>query len=574
MKKFPRLASAYMRLFCEDSVQQELEGDILSNYNWRFQKGRKLSALFHFTRDVLLTARFLFSREFGPSVLQIAQSSFKIYFRNARKNKRIFLFNMLGLFIGILCFLAIYSFYQFENAYDSGYTDANRIFRIEKVEHDREKRTNGSSYLLYQYGQQQIAGIEQITGLINGRFDRMNFQYPEGNPWHALHHMAVKPNFFEVFDFDFVEGQAENAFKKRESIVITEALRQKIFDQQEAVGQIVLLNERPFEVAGVIVLPENTHFAFDYLLLDANFFANPFWDQERLSTDWHYADFIFHYAKITQGSEGKVIDQLNKLYAAQKLDDEPEASFLLHPVTDIHLGESTDWELADNGNGRFVKMMMVLGIIILVLVAVNHSFINIAQTSNRLKELGIRNILGSSNGALFLLIIIENSLSVLMAAVLAFICLFQLDSNLPFDLPLDIHAEMVLNPESALLILSLAFGLALISSLSPILLVRQFKPIPAIQGRISSRFGNSAMLRVLMSVQVVFSLGLIITMVFFHEQLNFILGKDPGFAVENIGYMERYDRGENRPSYDVFKEKLLQIPGVKKVSHLVSVIDL
>jgi len=567
MKRFPRLASAYISLFCDSDTRQELEGDILSNYYWRCENGKKTAAMLHFLRDVLLSARFLFSREQSPSLLQIMLSGLKVYVRNARRNKRIFLFNLLSLYIGILCFLAIYSFYQFEGSYDSVFTDSEKVYRIEKIELDRDRRANGTSYLFDQYAQEQISGIEDITGVINSRFDRINFQYPEGTPWHALHHMVVRDNFFEVFDFQFIEGQSASAFDQSQSLVITQKIKERLFDGRDALGEIVLLNERPYQVAGVIVLPENTHFEFDYILGFGAVFNNPRWDKSRLATDWHYADFIFNYAKITPGMEDAVIENLNQLYAAHKSDQEPEANFRLQAVTDIHLAPSTDWELSDNGNGSFVNMIMIIGLIIIVLVAVNYSFINIAQVGQRLKEFGLRSVLGSSKGNLISVIILENTLSIFIASVLAYATLFKLDGGLPFDFPIEVHSQAIFNMKGLLLLLGLVLCIGFLASLSPIMLVRRFQPIPAMQGRFSSKFGNKGRLRSLMAVQVIISLSLITTMVFFHDQLNYILGKDPGFEVKNIGYMERFDRGENRPSYESFKEALLNIPGVKSVTN-------
>lgn len=566
MKKFPRLSSAYISLFCDPDTRQELEGDILSNYHWRLENGQSWSASLHLIRDVALTARFLFSANNGPSVVQIMQSSMKVYARNARKNSKVYLFNLLSLYIGILCFLAIYSFYQFENSYDSAFNDADQLYRIEKIEQDQEKRVNGTSYLLDQFAREQVSGIADITGVINSRFDRINLQYPEGTPWHALHHMVVRDNFFNLFDFQFLEGRGSTAFENPRSIVITQKTRNRLFNGKDALGEMVLLNERPFQVTGVVKLPENSHFEFDYLLDFDIQFASDFWDKPRLASDWHYAPFIFNYAKVTPGQEAQVTEQLTALYASNKADDQPEASFLLHPVIDIHLDPSTDWELEDNGNRSFVNMMMILGLIILLLVAINYSFMNIAQVGQRLKEFGLRSVLGSSKGNLISVIIIENTISILLASILAYASLFRLDGGLPFDFPIEIHSESLFNLPSILPILGLALGMSLLASFSPIILVRKFQPIPAIQGRFTGKFGNSNRLKILMAIQVVISLCLIISMVFFHQQLSFILNKDPGFEVKNLGYMERYDRGENRPSFDSFKEALLEIPGIKSVT--------
>lgn len=567
MKKFPKWASYYMSLFCDHEIREELEGDILSNYTWRYQNNQKFAAHIHFLRDVFFSIRFLFSRNFSAASLQLILSTFTIYWRNIKKNKTAFLLNIIGLYIGIFSFLAIYSFYEFENSYDQQYTNADQLFRIEKIEFDQEEnRVTGTSYLLPQFADEQIVGINSITGLINMRYDRANLQYPKDNPWHGLTLTLAKPNFFELFDFEFFEGNPDNALTDPNRIVITEATRQKLFRENDALGEVLYVNENPYEVSGVIYFPENNHFEFDFILSEEVMFSRDFWDQEKLATDWHYADFIFHYAHIQNGKENEIIENLNRLYAEQKHEDEPDAEFLLHPISSIHLDESTDWELSENGNGYFVRMVMILALIVLALVAVNYSFINIAQTSNRIKELGLRNILGSSNTNLLSMILIENIFSISLASFLAVSSILWLPSHLPLELPINIHPEALLNSKSIWITLGLILVISILSTLFPLLLIRSLQPILALKGRIASRFGNFSLLRSLATIQVMVSLGLIISMIFFHQQLNFLLDKDPGFAVQNIGYMERYDRGENSPSYDAFKEELLQIPGINSVT--------
>lgn len=556
-----------MSLFCDHEIREELEGDILSNYHWRIQNNRKLLAQLHFLRDVLFSIRFMFSRRFSAASLQLIRSTFTIYWRNIRKNKAAFLLNIFGLFIGMFCFLAIYSFYAFEHSYDQQFSEADQIFRIEKVVYDQEeKRVTGTSYLLPEFVTDQIPDVTNITGVINMRYDRATLQYPQGNPWNRLTLMLAKPNFFEVFDFDFLEGNPDKALTDTNKIVITESTRQKLFKDDDAYGKVLYVNEKPYEVSGVIHFPDNSHFAFDFLINYEVTFVSDFWDKEKLATDWHYADFIFHYAHIRPGKEQEVVEQLNRLYAEHKHADKPDADFRLHTVSSIHLDESTDWELSENGNAYFVRMVMILAFIVLVLVAVNYSFINIAQTSNRIKELGLRNILGSSHTNLVSMVFIESIISILLAGILAYASILQLPSRLPLELPVEIHPEILLKPDTFWIVLGLILVISLLATMFPLLLIRTLNPMLALKGRIATRFGNYSLLKSLATIQVMISLGLIISMIFFHQQLSFLLDKDPGFAVTKIGYMERYDRGANRPSLEAFKEELLQIPGINNVT--------
>jgi putative ABC transport system permease protein len=567
MKKFPQWASAYISMFCDPEVQEELEGDILSNYNWRSENNQKIAARLHFIRDVLLSVRFLFSRSLSAMTPQLIISAVLIYWRNIEKNRVTFLLNLTGLYLGICCFLAIYSYYEFEHSYDQHYSNSGSIYRIEKIEYGEiEKRKTTTPYLLSEVAKEQIPGVTQITGAINWRFDHINFQYPEGTPREGLTPMQVRSDFFNLFDFDFIEGNRASALDNPNGIIITEATRQKLFKDDIALGKEIFVNENPYLITGVIYLPINSHFNFDYLLSADSFFARDRWDKQRLASDWHYADFILHYAEIQHGKELEVTAHLNRLYASNKKSDKPAVEFKLHPVSSIHLDESTDWELAENGNGYMVRMLMILGLIVMAVVVVNYTFINIARTSNRLKELGLRNILGSSSGSLLSIIVIENILSVTIATFLALLTLISLPANLPIALPIVINASVLFTPQNSLLILSLVLVISVLASIFPMLLIQKLQPMVALKGHMTSKFKNFSLLKTLATVQAMISLGLIISMLFFHQQLNYLFDKDPGFEVQNVGYMERHERGDDMPSFEVFKQDLLKIPGINSVT--------
>lgn len=566
MNHFPIWASFYLSLFCDPDIREELEGDILSNYNWRREVSGRTIASLYFLLDVISATRFLFSQRHGTIFIQLFLATMTAYFRNIKKNRFSFTLNIAGLSVGFFVFLSIYSFYQFEHSYDTGFSSAENIFRIEKIEAEpSEKRVTGTSYMLSQIALQQISGISEITGCINMRYDRASFQYPKGNPWHGLTLMLVKDNFFHLFDWDFIEGNSASAMIDPSHMVITETTRQKVFGDRSALHKTIYLNDKPYEISGVVALPKNTHFEFDFVLGEHHTFSSERWDKKRLSNDWHYADFIFHYAKIKPDQEEQVTASLNALYDRHRHVDQPPATFKLHPVSDIHLDPSTDWELSDNGDQYFVDMVMVLAFVVLILVTINYSFINIAQTTNRIRELGLRHILGSSSSGLLLLIFLENLMSVGLAAIVAFVGIL-ITPDFSVSLPIDVYPVVLLSLQSISVIILVVFLIASLAAIYPFYMVRFLRPMAALKGKIASQFGNFSMLKNLATIQVMICLGLIISMLFFYRQLDFLLEKDPGFEVANLGYLERYDRGPNRPGFDAFKTELLKIPGIKDVT--------
>ena len=73
-------------------------------------------------------------------------------------------------------------------------------------------------------------------------------------------------NFFQVFDFDFLEGNAASAFDDNAAIVLTESMAKRYFGNQPAVGQFLELkgSSLSLQVTGVISdMPSNTHFRKD-----------------------------------------------------------------------------------------------------------------------------------------------------------------------------------------------------------------------------------------------------------------------------------------------------------------------
>ncbi len=250
-----------------------------------------------------MTFRFYTTNLPKISETMLITNFLKVYFRQISSDGS-FPLRLLGLAVGLLSFLSIFSYYQFEHSFDSYNEDNQNIYRIERVvqENGTDHRRNGNSYLPQQVDL-QIGEIGNIAGLVNTRYERRNFQYPVGTPRFGLTYFAVDEHFFEIFNIKFIEGNPSTALEDPGSIIITRTTRDILFNNESALGKSVFVNNASHLVQGVIEdVPANTHFDFDYLITIDKLFDNPFWDKDRLSTEWDYAPFIFYYIRLQDGA--------------------------------------------------------------------------------------------------------------------------------------------------------------------------------------------------------------------------------------------------------------------------------
>ena len=188
---------------------------------------------------------------------------------------RLFGINILGLAIGLTCFVLIGLFVQFELGYDTFHEKADRIYRIAQEAPTSRFLGNTQSTatpeplkneLLNEFPEvEQVTQISQAHSLIE--FDGNGF-YRDG--------FYATDQFFDVFSFPLLRGNPQTALVERNSIVITESLASSLFGAQNPMGQPLTVYTLSSEsrndfnvmnVTGVVQdVPANSHFTFDYLL--------------------------------------------------------------------------------------------------------------------------------------------------------------------------------------------------------------------------------------------------------------------------------------------------------------------
>ena len=341
---------------------------------------------------------------------------FKIAARNLWKNKSLSFINIFGLASGMACSLLIFLYVTNELSYDKFNTDADRVYRVVKdfVNDDGSKLPDATTPPAVAPAiQKEIPGIEHVTRVFPGWGANFLFTYKDKHLYEQKLY-RVDSSFFSVFTFPFIKGNAKDALKDPNSIVLTQSSAKKYFGNEDPMGK-VLHEDRlgDLKITGVVKdVPQNAHFHFDFLISIRKFAGN-------IDGNWGFYNF-YTYIKLKPNVDIKSIEP--KIQAIYKRNDNDATNiFYTQPLTGIHLDSDLKWELEPNGERLYVYVFAIVGLLIILIAAINYINLVTARSSLRAKEIGIRKVSGAYKTSLIKQFLLESVITCLLASVIALI---------------------------------------------------------------------------------------------------------------------------------------------------------
>ena len=489
----------------------------------------------------------------------------KIAWRNILRYKGFSLINILGLAIGMACCLLVGLFITDELSYDKHHENADRIHRVVKdfVNDDGTKLPDATTPPAIAAAiQKEVPEIGYVVRLMPGWGHKFYVRkgerrFIEENVYRA------DSSIFDVFTFEFLQGNPKTALKDLHSLVLTESMARKYFGSEDPIGKTLEIDEwDPRNVTAVIAdMPENSHFKFDFLATLKYYDEN---DQPiDINSIWGWYNF-YTYIKLKPGASITKVDQ--KIQAVfKKNQPENRNEFYSQPITDIHLTSNLKWELKANSDQSYIYIFGTVAAFILLIACINYVNLSTARSSLRAREIGIRKVSGAAKGALVRQFLIESVLISLLAAlvalVLAQVLLPGINDITGKNLSLMPRGDVIF----PIIAIGFATGLGIIAGFYPALFLSSFEPVKVLKGEKLSGPGKFMLRKVLVVAQFTISIALIIGTVIVINQIKFIqnaklgLNKDHVLMINDIGYLGRSERQK-------LQNDLQQVPGVKIVA--------
>ncbi len=493
------------------------------------------------------------------------KNNIKISVRSLWKHKLTTVLNVLGLTIGISCFMIIMIWVNNEKSFDSFHSKADRIYRISNTfTSESEQFSQAPS------GPALGAQLHKLYAQVeNGvRVGNNSAQIRVGDNNYFENNMAiVDASFSEVFDFKVLRGVPSDFFKEINSLVITESIAKKYFGSDDPIGKLVTMDGQfPMTITGLMEdPPSNSQIQFDMLI--SMEFVKSNWNQPNMDDNWG-GGWFHTYLLLEDGVDPKVLQEDITRFIKDKLtwftERNMSYAYFLQPIKSIHLESNLRYDFGNNGSTQNVSIFTAVAIIVLLLACINYINLTTANAVKRSKEIGIKKVMGALRKQLFAQYLVESVLVVLFATALSigivYLSLPQFESFIGYTIPFEPGTVLI-----GIVVMSVII-LGVVSGLFPAATISSFKSLDVMRGKLSSGSKGGRIRKALVIFQFTATVILIISIITVSRQMNFILNQDLGMATHEVIAINFRGIQEVRDNSQVLTDRLLENPQIKAVS--------
>lgn len=499
----------------------------------------------------------------------------KLAFRHMWRKKGYTLINILGLAIGIACFLLIFLFVWDESSFDKFHEKGEDIYRV-ALDRKYPGRMRSYAIIPHSYAEMMetdLPEVKEAVRLFYFQGNALSFKAND-NVFEEPEAMWADSQFFELFSIPLLSGETATALNKPNTVVLTESAANKYFGAQDPIGKVLDIpgTTDDLVVTGICGdVPPNSHLRFNMLISSSSF--------DFLQTPNFVNFFAYTYLWLEPGTDPAALEakfpQMVRKYAGGPIQRQFNVSYddyiaagngydyYLQPLQDIYLTSNLENEIKPPGSTTRNYIFGIIGLFILIIAIINFMNLSTARSTERAQEVGIRKTLGVRPKQLINQFLSEAILVSLFSLALSLVLLV-------FMLPLfnDLSGKAftlghMIGWRSIVLLPLLALGIGLLAGSYPAAVLSRFRPIEVLKGKLTATRHGIALRNGLVVFQFMISVILIISTIIVFNQLQFIRNKELGFNQEKVLSL----RGANvlNTQTEAFKEELLKLPEVSEV---------
>jgi putative ABC transport system permease protein len=492
----------------------------------------------------------------------------KITLRNLMRNKLYSAISVVGLSIGIACCLLILLYVQDELSFDGFHSNGDRIYRMilrEGVEGELADGSSATSALLRSVlletfpevdRSTRISGAQSVASLDDKSFTEQ-----------VVH---VDPDFFSMFSFNLLQGDAASVMDDPGSVVLTPETARKYFGDDNPIGRALSIQlgdtKREFTVSGVIEeAPRNSSIQYSMLIsTDLLKYSVP----EQYLQTWDIILFST-YVQLLPDADIAALEERISAHIGDLsgyTEDGVAVSYRFQPLTDVHLNPRYTGEMVPSSDPVYSWILSGIAFAVLLVACINFMTLAIGRASSRTREVGLRKVLGAKRAQLMrqfwgeALFLSFTALIIGIALTEAFLPTFNDLAHKQLSLGLFSSRSLLLA------LLALPFVTTLLSGIYPAVLLSKLLPVDALRGNLPLGSKNR-LIQGLIVLQFAISVFLIICVFTMSSQIDYIRNADLGYDKELVVMFPTGTEGEEAADLlERFRTELLEQPAIIDVS--------
>lgn len=541
MKQPPKLAQRLLYWRVGKADVEDIIGDLEEVYYDYLEEGGALKADLRYWYQVFSLsysyglkrrkAKAAYSPYYFTNYIEMFSNYFKIAIRNFSKHKLFTVINIGGLALGMcICLLALTLSVAIYRS-DDFHVNRDRIYQINTYLADETKdKTYASTF--HAVGDHIEENYPFAEKVVNIRSDFNVNVIHFGNEIPIRGYMA-EPGFFDLFDFQMINGDPSSALEKPYSIVLTEDVAERLFRDEDPLGKTVEMEQGIFTVTGVIVNPKQTHFAYEVLASYSTYEAIAATPE----SDWINYRNHYVYVMLREGVGKEELD--NALANIEEIASEfnPRKEVALSSM--VLTGVVPRWNISNSiGIGwdqPSLIFFLTIGFLVLLPAIFNYTNLSIARALKRAKEIGIRKVVGAEKTQIKAQFVVETVVMSLLALIGSFMLMLPLKREF-LDM---VWKSRVLDtdPEFYQITTYIVFAIVVgvIAGLFPAQYFARLNPMQILKGEIKDGKSKiTGLKKGLFVFQFFVSLVFIIGVASLARQYRYVLTENHGFDSENV----------------------------------------
>ncbi len=505
---------------------------------------------------------------------------FRFFLRLISNNIYYYVLTWIGLVTAIATSTYIFGYTRFENSFDKLHFRSDDLYRVHFTIHKDgtlESVNANSTPLIGPLLFNELEGVEDFSRLYPRSGSTVQvfneneeiLIYPEDKIYHA------DSSFFRMFNYPLLSGNKNEILQEPFRALLSRSFAIKTFGSiQSAIGKTFKLSEEEtYTIEGIFEdLPMNTHLEFEVLLSFSTLEILD-WTRESIRTDWgwysHYNFILLNESRSTESINEEILT-ITKPHT-KTIDERINGSltYSIFPVKDIYLESDLFGEMDRKGNGFIVRFMGIIAVLILVLVTINYLGMTASISLNRIKETGLRKVLGSDRKNLLMSFILESFLHLTFTFLLAICLLLVIWNHLPVVTGKVIPISILITFDFAIIAILSITLLSLLCGIYHYLLVTKLNLVSALKGADSPGKSSYLFRKSILFIQYLSGVSLLILTMVVYQQVNLLTETDPGFDHKNtLAIKLRRTRGDDQyfRKIDNFSKALTNISGIQQVA--------
>lgn len=494
------------------------------------------------------------------------RSYFKIAWRNLLKDRQFTFLNLIGLSTGLACTLLIYLWVQDELQFDRFHEKNDRLFQVmANVKNSSGIQTIPQTpSLLSEALAKEIPEVEYAAAVQNSFSGKFSLTAGEKHI-KAVGLYTVK-DFFNMFSWQLLTGDKKNVLADKTGMVISKDLAIRLFGSPEnAMGKrIEWQSGKGNLVTGIFAgTPVNSSMQFDFVLpFDLFLDANPY------EKDWNNSD-PNTYVVLRKGASAEEFNR--KMEGVVKSRNPQSAMLFVRPYASGYLHDKFENGKEAGGRIEYVRLFSIIALFILVIACINFMNLATAKASKRMKEVGIKKVVGASRQSLIWQYLGESTLMALLSVILALALVYFF---LPAFNELTGKALSVnLDLKFIVAVLAITLFTGFLAGSYPALYLSGFNPLAVLKGKLQHAAGELWIRKGLVFIQFTLAVVFIVSALVVYKQIIYIQTKNQGFNKDNVISFSTEDLSNNDQnlfisSFRTFVSEVKKIPGVVNASSM------